>query len=552
MKYLVVILLLIPVLATAGVNLKNGNFHITYTDLVRPGGITIERTYNSRSPDIGLFGFGWGSDYETYLEVNGDGSITVRENGSGATRRYSSAVTDAEAISRSVDTIVLAMTEAGQLISAQQKQEFASKMMQDAELRDAYWKSLVKQGKVAAVTLPVGMVLTTSRDNNQIIVTAFGFIRKQGTDSVQRYNKQGLLLRTSRLDGTFVDIQRNSAGHMRRLSNQLGEQVFVETNADGKVLSLTAANGEATRYHYQNNNLVRASDTGGNSYQYEYDNNHNLTRIVYTDRDDMVIEYSEKNQFVTRIVQSDGDEVMYEYFNDDLADTEPHKYGRITERYGTRVITNDGRGRQRVNTYRYTISLNNLGVSWTSNILTEVNGVVTATEYHPCGSPLSIRRGNNVTLFDYNDNCMLTFKQSGNVITRLRYDSKHGKITKVATFNLDEQLQSEYQYRYDEKANLLVASDNRGKRILLSYDPQNRISRLETEDGSKMTFEYNVMGKPELIRLDGVGSIHVKYDDKGEIVKVESPDGHKMALQVTQRFQQLLALVKPAGVNFNM
>ena len=38
----------------------------------------------------------------------------------------------------------------------------------------------------------------------------------------------------------------------------------------------------------------------------------------------------------------------------------------------------------------------------------------------------------------------------------------------------------------------------------------------------------------------------------GEIKNVESKAGQKMALQVTQAFQNLLSIVRPAGVNLNL
>ena len=55
----------------AGVNYKNGNFYVSYTDIVVPGGgkdLEITRTYNSHSTKAGWFGMGWGSDFETRLE----------------------------------------------------------------------------------------------------------------------------------------------------------------------------------------------------------------------------------------------------------------------------------------------------------------------------------------------------------------------------------------------------------------------------------------------------------------------------------------------------
>ena len=73
-----------------------------------------------------------------------------------------------------------------------------------------------------------------------------------------------------------------------------------------------------------------------------------------------------------------------------------------------------------------------------------------------------------------------------------------------------------------------------------------------TKKKRSLTFKYNALGKPVEIAMSKIGKINVAYDNYGEIKKVESKSGHKMALQVTQAFQSLLSIVKPAGVNLNM
>jgi hypothetical protein len=74
----------------------------------------------------------------------------------------------------------------------------------------------------------------------------------------------------------------------------------------------------------------------------------------------------------------------------------------------------------------------------------------------------------------------------------------------------------------------------------------------KTKKTRVLSFKYNSLGKPVEIEMVKVGKIQVAYDNYGEIKRVESKQGHKMALQVTQAFQNLLAIVKPAGVNLNM
>src|SRR5262249_52147282 len=82
--------LALSVSAAANVSLKNGNFFVGYTDIVYPGGFEpkIERVYNSKTGFKGMFGFGWGNEYEVYVTVSADGSVVVHEYGGGAENRF--------------------------------------------------------------------------------------------------------------------------------------------------------------------------------------------------------------------------------------------------------------------------------------------------------------------------------------------------------------------------------------------------------------------------------------------------------------------------------
>jgi YD repeat-containing protein len=111
-------------------------------------------------------------------------------------------------------------------------------------------------------------------------------------------------------------------------------------------------------------------------------------------------------------------------------------------------------------------------------------------------------------------------------------------------------------FEYDGKGNLVKAANNLGKTVFLIYDTKGKISKMVDQESAKsrrvLAFKYNALGKPVEIEMEQVGKINVAYDNYGEIKKVESSAGHKMALQVTQAFQNLLTIVKPAGVNLNM
>src|SRR3954447_16505986 len=100
-------LLLLAAPALANVSVKNGNFFIGYTDIIYQGGFEpkIERVYNSKSPFKGMFGWGWGNEYEVRLTVSADGSVVVHEYGGGAENRFNPTAFKEADLNKAVDMI---------------------------------------------------------------------------------------------------------------------------------------------------------------------------------------------------------------------------------------------------------------------------------------------------------------------------------------------------------------------------------------------------------------------------------------------------------------
>jgi hypothetical protein len=68
------------------------------------------------------------------------------------------------------------------------------------------------------------------------------------------------------------------------------------------------------------------------------------------------------------------------------------------------------------------------------------------------------------------------------------------------------------------------------------------------QDKRKITFKYSSNSKPSEIIQDGVGSIEVTYDKAGQIRDVKSKGGRQIAISVAAAFQNLLEIIKPAGI----
>jgi hypothetical protein len=193
--------------------------------------------------------------------------------------------------------------------------------------------------------------------------------------------------------------------------------------------------------------------------------------------------------------------------------------------------------------YEYEIKVRPDGSQYTYRIVTEINGLKTDTVYSECCSlPIKIVRGKDITNFEYNSKGLLTKKVSKDNFVQLEYHPEHNKITRVVNN------EGWTNFEYDQKGNLAKAVNHEGNgRITKMVDHDKTSNQKRSLD-----FKYNALGKPVEIAMEKVGTINVAYDNYGEIKKVESKAGPKMALQVTQAFQSLLSIVKPAGVNLNM
>lgn len=64
----------------SGINIRNGNYAVTYLLADR----AFEIVYNSKSTYKGIFGYGWGSPFDTRIVRMRDGTIFLQANGTGA------------------------------------------------------------------------------------------------------------------------------------------------------------------------------------------------------------------------------------------------------------------------------------------------------------------------------------------------------------------------------------------------------------------------------------------------------------------------------------
>jgi len=528
-----------------GVNLKNGNFYISYTDVdleaFHSAYSGIIRTYNSKSIQVGLFGFGWGTEIETHLSAYPDGTIVVKENGSGSKNYFKSLLITADMLELMIDELIETTIGEGDLKNIPKTIiKRRNKLMGDLEYRTSQWDKYAKKGMLEYVLdFPVGMEWESYKHGNQLLVkNENGYVRTEGRE-IETFDIFGKLIKIDDGQGNYTALEYENS-NLVKLINADESELHFTSNTDGFITSITSQIGTAS-YTYDGQDLIAATDTGSNVYNYTYDNNHNMTSIGYADGTSRRMEYHPKTQYVKRITARDDTFVDYEYQvfykEDGTVDNDHYSTSVIKEGYYGKVT----------NYYEYKIRTKPNGSRYTYMISTKINNVSTTTYYDElCSKPTEITRGEHTTSFKYNNRCLLIEK----IATRgdsiyMKYHPKFEKLTYVK--NMD----GVTEFEYDAASNLIYAKKDEDTWMKLSYNAKGKIASMNQND-KVLTFEYNALDKPSKIIMEGVGEIIITYDKYGEISGVNSEEGNEMALQVTQAFQNMLALIKPAGVNLGI
>lgn len=505
--------LAMPLLATAGVNPSNGDFFITYRDIAQQAGshdLNLERTYNSLASELGWFGYGWGSAYETRLVAMPDGSAAVQENGSGQINFYRAG--KKADIQGGITRIIEAATQREQL-TPEAAAALRQKLAANEELR---MRKVLQYGLQA--DLPAQTLLRSNACGAAAITRVADSYRRTGCDGNHDYfDLQGRLIRREESDGYSVYVQYENT-RPSNIRDTLGLSIALKWSPAGLLADASTSKDHILYTYDQNQDLVIADDVNGLRYDYDYDRNHNLTRIGYVDKTSMHIEYKPTaNGVVQSVTQRLGEKTAYEY-RSDPADA-GHTWTKVT------AFSETGKPVSREYEYRRRIT---------------DTGAEQLAEF---------------TAGSSHNRQQTTFDEKGRVIRKANaeggyseyvYHPRSDKIILVLSNNLQT------SFHYDQQGNLLRAENSKGRVIDLEYGGTQQIQRMIDTDRKARTrhdvsFKYNAAGKPVEITLAGSGKIYVSYDDKGEISKVSSPKGAKMALKITQIFQDLLTVVRVAG-----
>lgn len=534
--------------AHARVTLKNGNFYRGYTDIGYGMGAEpkIERIYNSRTLFRGMFGPGWGNEYEVRLNVSADGSVLIQEYGGGSDNRFTPKTMDLKEIDRAVEQI----TSQQRFNSKKGADDFRQKLRENATFRNLKWQELVDQGKLKPRDLPVGTRLVSNKFAPQSVVrVSDGYQREYDTGKVEKFDETGRLLRVSDKNGNFINFTYSKDGRLEKLVDNMNRKMFFTFNNKGLLERVQGEDGKEASYKYNSSGeLIESKDAEGTVYGYKYstDGLSNLTQVVYSDKSTLDVSYygKEKFQAVKSFKDRDGTLNEYDYVVD------PSDAGHLT----VTVLVKDSESKVASNQkVEYFFKTKPDGEEWTYKLITTDGTGTTETLYNECcGLPLLIKRGDQETAFSYDSKGRMLKKTTAAEIIELQYDQKSSKVSKVVSNSkLDKRFSNWSTFEYDSRGNLVLAKNSNKKMVKLFYDGSGRIKTLVDQDSRQLNFRYDQGSRPIEIIDPKLGTVRVKYKSSGEIDQVDSTAGRNVAVQVTSAFQNLLEIIRPAGVSFS-
>lgn len=534
--------------AHALVDMNNAGYSNTWTDLEVPGtgyDMRVLRAYKSRTIYIGLFGFGWCSEFETRLETTPEGNLKISECGDGQEIVYSARELTKKDVESSIKQIITKMRADKKLSSnaSEYWKNIEVQLYDDSEVRSQYARQFgiivpVKEGT---------KYMANAKEVENVILSKGVYTRTLPDGSMQRFDGEGRLTHMYDKNGNYLKF-----GYQKDLLTEISDnnsrKLVFKYFPNKKVQRITGPNGLMTEYKYNqqedliwNRNAWAKKET--DVYTYEYNEFHNLTKANWPDKTSIAIKYDNVKDWVLSFTDRDKCNESYKY---EFSTSNP-KFNYWST--ATKVC-----GKQTLATNRYEFWHKQLpnGQVVLSRLLTNVNGSIRDITYHDTfGKPVTIKINNDRIDFEYFADGLPKTKTTSSAKLEYTYDQTIKRVSTVKTSFINEKGKAttirNTAFKYDGKGNLTYAENSDGQKINMTYDLKGRIQSITDQAKKVVKIDYEErFGKPQTVTRPGLGSIKVSYKPNGDIAKVDSSDGPAVASQVASTFNNLLDVIAPA------
>lgn len=400
-----------------------------------------------------------------------------------------------------------------------------------------------------------------------------------------------LLQKITDRKGNEINFTNNGSSQNTRITFPGGRYVnFVYTS--GKVSSISDNAGRTISYLYDSNNdLVRSINVFGDSTSYEYDANHQITKVKDPNRNTVIenvydvtnrvveqtdvygeitdIAYNTPIAGATKITDSEGNDQIFHHTNYRLTKKEDELNNAVISEYNTNNQTTlsinengdsiklsfDTKG----NLYQVIDALNNTtqiefdSLSLPTKV-TNAKGIATDMVYDSVGNLLETHyAGGGIAYYTYNsDGQVLTYTDPLGRITSLAYSSSNGDLATITTpsgtFSFDydnvgrvdeifDRNNKKTTLEYDVYGNIIKITDPKLYTIENVYDKHGNLISFKDKAGTVTTYSYDL--KDRLVSLKNAlgDSSKLDYNSIDQVIKTIDYNGNEVDFSYTKRGQ---------------
>jgi YD repeat-containing protein len=542
----------------ADVSLKNGNFFVGFTHIQYPGDLEpkVLSTYNSKLDYVSpMFGYGWGSEYETRLMVDPDGSVLIVEHGGGAENRFVPKSYSAALANKKMNEMVSLAVSKGLAPSGRALDDFKSRVQSDPKYRSNLWSTLVRRGFAKAVVLKNGTQLVSSLYRHQYVTKVKGgFVRVNEYGEVYRFDAKGRLTQLQNRSGHFIRFSYGKNGKIAGLiDNQKRRMKFVYKTfgaVGDRLVQVLGISGLKASFNYDPSGmLIFSRDMKGieNTFKYGPAPYFNLVEIGFpATKQSLKVEYYGADKFlnVKSVRNPDGSQYDYSYGKS----SDPMRYSvSIAKKDSSKRVVSRSK-------YEYKNKRRASGEPFTIQLKSNINGSVTVTDYdEKTGLPKKVDEGGSATEYQYDSRGRTILKKTSDEIVAMKYDPKSGKLSRVEKTELPEKKKSWSAFTWDPKAHVVLSAKNSaGQWVKLVWDRKSRPLKISNEKGMVLTLRYNENDRPSLISSRGKGKLMFTYKASGEVDQMTSDGGDAVTDEIIGVIQTVYDLVRPSGANLGI
>ncbi|MCL2153368.1 MAG: DUF6531 domain-containing protein [Oscillospiraceae bacterium] len=343
------------------------------------------------------------------------------------------------------------------------------------------------------------------------------------------FDANGLLESITDLNGNTIKLLYNG-GLLSKVSNSCG-CLYFSYDKNKRLICVSDNTRRQVKFEYADNLLTKVTHPLGEAYQYEYNGQRKLARLInplgitsiHNDYDEMgrtvsqsfadggisTMDYCDL-KYATTLTEQSGNKIQY--FRDSKYRTIKTVYADSEERFeyndsNKRTLHVDRNGNER--RFEYDIIGNLLKK-------TDPLGNTTLIEYNDYNKPIKITNPNGGTVthtYDGHGNMSSSIDPIGRTLS-ITHD-EHGLVTE---FTLPDG--SKYAFCYDERCNITSFTDANGNQTMYEYDELNRVVKTINPEGHTTQFTYDLRGDIiKVVNADGKECIY-EYNTQGKICKI--------------------------------